>query len=161
MDDITTEEQRRYVWKKLTGMNIFLEGCSIKCIASGVWKYTHRLVATNINTRPQGSEKVTKEDLDIVYWMNEGVAINWFQFLTRKLKYMSITGRDKSNCLGCTSIIRNLFWNERVNFERELDRYQESDLIGLEKMQMYESRADKWIHQPVLPQPSSRRAESP
>lgn len=101
---IPTVELSNNFWTKLTGLEKFGAKESPFLMREGAWQIVHRLVATNINCQPESNDVVTLEDLELMWAIGQGEAMDWFRiFGQRFLSMKNLHG--PRHFVGCTSLI--------------------------------------------------------
>lgn len=133
-------------------MKEYARNCSPKCIRDGVWKYIHHLIATKINSRVDEGGHVTREDLDLFFWMSKRQKIDWFHVFTERFQKMSSI-KDKRKGLGCASIITRLAKHERFNFETNGD-FTVLDIARFVTMRVIDAKHHQWMSSQEMPMTS-------
>lgn len=96
--------QRFAMWTRLTGQNHTGPNTSPYAFKCKAWFYIHRLVATNINSKPETVDTVTIKDLNVMHALSKGSPVDWFDIFSERLLRMCDHNGNLSY-VGCTSLV--------------------------------------------------------
>lgn len=99
------------------------------------------MIATNITCQPETIDIISIYDLNIMWAIDKGVPLDWFEVFTKKFCNM----RNQFGILdfvGCTSLITLIAQVCVYNFYGNPDEYRELDLHCLRKLQLLACKSE-------------------